>query len=162
MWLGRESDGKGAIEGFAFCLQESLDRALAGGMEIALVGGMEITPSLAAAAFGKFPGKGLGKLEPPAELAAATTLSEAGCLFVRIVVPGEVFHLGRLSPCLSVPVCRDVAVCRGVRASVSMGVHACVRIYLFIFMGVCIYVSIPETFGEAGRRGGGVGCLPDS
>lgn len=88
MWLGRKSGGKGAIEVFALCLQESLDRAL--------VGGMEITPSLAAAAFGKFPGKGLGKREPPAELAAATTLSEAGCLFVHIVIPWEVFHLGRL------------------------------------------------------------------
>lgn len=60
----------------------------------ALVEGTEITSSLAAAAFGKFSGKGPGKLEPPAGLAAATTLLEAGCLFVRTVIPGEVFHLG--------------------------------------------------------------------
>lgn len=88
MWPGRKLDGKGAIEVFALCLQERLDWAL--------VGGTEITPSLAAAAFGKFPGKGLGKPEPSAELAAAATLSEAGCLFVHIVIPGEVFHLGHL------------------------------------------------------------------
>lgn len=146
MWLGRKSDGKGAIEVFAFCLQESLDRAL--------VGGMEITPSLAAAAFGKFPGKGLGKLEPPAELAAATTLSEAGCLFVRIVVPGEVFHLGRLSPCLSV--CR----CVEMRLSVEVCVHlsrwvfmrVCVSIYLSLW--ACVFISpsprLLERLGEEG------------
>lgn len=68
------------------CLQESLDRPLVGGIEIIL--------ALTAAAFGKFPEKDLGKLEPPAELAAATTLLEAGCLFVLIVIPREVFHLG--------------------------------------------------------------------
>lgn len=71
-----------------------------------------------------------------------------------------------LSPCLSVcprvGMCTHVAVHGGVRASTFMGVRVYVRIYLFIFMGVCIYLSIPETFGEAGRRGGGVGCLPDS
>lgn len=134
---------------------------------MALVGGMEITPFLAAAAFGKFPGKGLGKLEPPAELAAAMTFLEANCLFVHIVIPGEVFHLGRL---LLLPICAEpgaapcarVAVPRGACASVFLGVCVFVCIYLSIFMGVYIYVSIPETFGEAGIRGGGVGCLPDS
>lgn len=61
-------------------------------------------PFLAAAAVGKFPGKSLGKLEPPAELAAAMTFLEADCLFVRIVIPGEVFHLGRL---LLLPICAE-------------------------------------------------------
>lgn len=71
-------------------------------------------PFLAAAAFGKFPGKGLGKLKPPAELAAAMTFLEAGCLFVRIVIAGEVFHLGRLLllPICAEPVCQHrVHVC---------------------------------------------------
>lgn len=126
MWLGRKSDGKGAIEVFALCLQETLGRAL--------VGGTMITVSLTAAAFGKFPGKGLGKLEPPAELAAATTLSEAGCLFVRILVPGEVFHLGRLFlpayPCAGV---RSVACnCTSRRACT----------YLYGRLRVCAHLSI--------------------
>lgn len=160
LWLRRKSDGKGAMEVFALCFQEGLDAAL--------VMGVEITPFLAAAAFGKFPGEGLGKLEPPAELAAAVTFLEADCLFVRIVIPGEVFHLGHL---LLLPICAELvcsalctcgAVPRAVCASVFLGVGLFVRIYLFIFMGVHIYASIPETFGEAGIRGGGVGCLPDS
>lgn len=104
---------------------------------MALVGGMEITPFLPAAAFGKFPGKGLGKLEPPAELAAAMTFLEANCLFVRIVIPGEVFHLGCL---LLLPVCAEPGAVLCARVAVPRG--ACASVFLGVCVFVCIYLSI--------------------
>lgn len=119
---------------------------------------------LAAAAFGKFPGKGLGKLELPAELAAAMTFLFicSHCHAQGDFSPREPLAAAYLSrPGVPAP-CACVTVPRGVCSSVFLGVCMFVHIYLFIFMGVYIYISIPETFGEAGIRGGGVGCLPDS
>lgn len=97
--------------------------------------GYEDHPFLAAAAFGKFPGKGLGKLEPPAELAAAMTFFEADCLIVHIVVPREVFHLGCL---LLLPVCAD-PVCQHC-VHMQLYLEVCVHLYFWVF--ACLFVSI--------------------
>lgn len=134
--------------GFALCFQEGLDKAL--------VGGMKITHSLLCSCFWKV------SWERSGETGAS---SRTGCCYDllggRLFICSHCHTRGGFSPraplapaylCRAgVPApCAHAAVPRGVCSSVFLGVCLFVPIYLFIFMGVYISVSIPETFGEAG------------
>lgn len=63
------------------------------------------------------------------------TFLEADCLFVCIVIPGEVFHLGRL---LLLPICAEL-VCQH-RVHVCLYLEVCAHLYFGVF--ACLFVSI--------------------